>query len=342
MSEATKAVTKFKSSRSSASSDDSGKRSMAEMAGLQNSPEQVALVAYRLTNDFPMTQTAAVYLAAVMECITGVCLELSGKAARDSREAAIGCRHLLLAVRGDEELDTLFKKCAFREGGVIPHVHTSLTSQTEGVPAYTPFEGAMFAKAKAAAAASGAPYGVFVDPRTGLHMGAYMRNEATPTDKTTEFFPLPLLDALSAESQQDRRRMAEAALSKTEREMLEKEGYVIRCTNQENPFEQGWGRQSLDRFRLQRLREVRWEQRSNSYSIPPDVFALMCMEVAQVFQDGITFTAEAVECLQTYVEDCVVCLAEDCQHNAIHGNRVQVQPNDLHLTRRIREGHWRF
>ncbi len=338
VSEGSKAVSKFKSSPGPAAAPDSegAKRSMAEAAGLQNIPEQVALIAYRLTNDYPMTDTAAVYLAAIMEYMAAECLELAGNCTKDLSEEAIGCRQLLLAVRGDEELDTIFEGCIFREGGIIPHIHKTLTGEIDDTPEYSPFERVMFLKARAAAAQLGAPYGVFVDPRTGLHMGVVVSKVPVVTIEDAEFFPLPLLDALSADSQQDRRRMAEGVLTLEERAMMKAEGYVVRCTNEENPLEQGWGRQSLKRFHIQRMRQARWEQRSSSYIIPPNVFTRMCQEVGLGLKANLQFTAEAIEFLQTLVEGRVVRLAEESQLSAIHAKRFLVLPKDSQLVRRIR------
>ena len=52
--------------------------------GLQTSPAVVALDASQMTNAFPMTETAAVYLAAVMDFINVKELERTGNVALNS------------------------------------------------------------------------------------------------------------------------------------------------------------------------------------------------------------------------------------------------------------------
>ncbi|KAK5992048.1 Histone H2A.Z [Cladobotryum mycophilum] len=63
---------------------------------------------------------AAVYVTAVLEYLTAEVLELAGNAAKD----------LKLAIRGDEELDTLIR-ATIAFGGVLPHINRALLLKVE-------------------------------------------------------------------------------------------------------------------------------------------------------------------------------------------------------------------
>jgi hypothetical protein len=53
-------------------------------------------------------------------------LELAGKASGDNMRIRIVPRHILLAVRNDEELDRFMRKCIIASGGVVPNIHMAL------------------------------------------------------------------------------------------------------------------------------------------------------------------------------------------------------------------------
>lgn len=69
---------------------------------------------------------AAVYLSAVMEYLCAEVLELAGNASRDNKKQRIAPRHILLAVKNDEELNTLLAGVTISDGGVIPNIQASL------------------------------------------------------------------------------------------------------------------------------------------------------------------------------------------------------------------------
>lgn len=68
---------------------------------------------------------APIFLAAVVEYIASELLELASNAARDMAVTRVTPRHVMLAVRSDQELDHLYKGF-IAGGGCLPHIHISL------------------------------------------------------------------------------------------------------------------------------------------------------------------------------------------------------------------------
>lgn len=128
--EGTKAVIRFTSHSSDSirHSTTAGTTTTAR-AGLQFSVPRVDNMLRHLTQALKVGAVAPVYLAAILEYLSAEILELAGNAALDLRRRRIGPREIMLAVRGDEELDELFKDAIFPGGGVIPSIHSYLLQE---------------------------------------------------------------------------------------------------------------------------------------------------------------------------------------------------------------------
>ncbi|XP_037975075.1 histone H2A-beta, sperm-like isoform X2 [Plutella xylostella] len=69
---------------------------------------------------------ASIYLAAVLEYLAAEILELAGNAAKENGKSRITPRHILLAIRNDDELDLLLSDVTISTGGVLPHIQPQL------------------------------------------------------------------------------------------------------------------------------------------------------------------------------------------------------------------------
>jgi len=74
---------------------------------------------------------APVYLAAVLEYLAAEVLELAGNAAKDNKKTRIVPRHILLAIRNDEELNKLLHNATIAEGGVLPNIAGPVTGNKQ-------------------------------------------------------------------------------------------------------------------------------------------------------------------------------------------------------------------
>jgi histone H2A len=73
--------------------------------------------------------SAPVFLAGLLEYLTVEVLELAGNATRDNKKGRITPRHIMLAVRGDDEMNALFADVTIASAGVVPHIHKKLLNE---------------------------------------------------------------------------------------------------------------------------------------------------------------------------------------------------------------------
>jgi len=124
VSEGTKALTKFNASM--AENEDN----IGGTAGLVFPIERI----HKLINNHWLGRVgygSSIYLAAVLEYLSAEILELAGNAARidPGSNNTIYPRHLMLAIRNDEELDKICRRSIIPDSGGLPHIHSSFVAR---------------------------------------------------------------------------------------------------------------------------------------------------------------------------------------------------------------------
>jgi histone H3/H4 len=219
---------------------------------------------------------------------------------------------------------------------------------------------------------------VFVDPRSGLH---YL---VIRYDECDDIRPLPALDSFSKETQQERMRLAQEALSAEEILMMKQEGYRVRFldgdeeggvligddrrvfeaaaaadddvsdldmasavvgsndndNNEEEEDdkeenEEEWGEEQLETGHMRRLREIKYAQSTSHLAFEPHAFAGVVHRRVQNLRNDPQFTAEALECVQTYCEHYIVALCKLAYEITIKESRLHLTAADVEFARSI-------
>eukprot|EP01036_Dinobryon_divergens_P024722 gene24721-33195_t len=321
VSEGAKAVAKV------SNADPTAHASMATKAGLQNDPRAVALVVSRAFKGYPISEAAAVYLAAVMEYLVAEVCELSGNAAMEKGCGAVSCRHVMLGIKNDAELNDLFKMCIIRDSGVIPHVQTLVLGSVEHIDSSV-FENLLKAKSVGRN---------FIDPRTGRH--SYFDGSSN----TSTLRRIPMLDLMCKETTAERVALARQALSPDELAIMKSEGgFLISDRNEEDGSEEGngWAEPSLAELHHRNLSDIRTMQESHHKVFNPYHFGRFVETIAIDFATNWRFTAEAMEFIHTVTEGYLVDFFQCSVLNAVHSGRILLEAKDLNLARRIRREAW--
>ena len=111
-----------------------------------------------------------------------------------------------------------------------------------------------------------------------------------------------------------------------EEEAKQEEGYIPLTDKQEKDR----------RLHSQSLKLVHKMQRSTERVIPCMLLARLCMEIGQDFRTDLYYSPVAINLLGEILETYLVGLFEDSNLQAIHGKRMDVEPKDIQLARRIR------
>lgn len=105
------------------------RRSQTRMAGLQMPVARIQRYIRRGNYAPKVAKLSGVFMSAVLEYCVAEVLELAGNAAKDQNRKTISPRHILLAIKHDEELSLLLDKVIISHGGVVPHIHPTLVPE---------------------------------------------------------------------------------------------------------------------------------------------------------------------------------------------------------------------
>ncbi|KAK2955345.1 putative Histone H2A-IV [Blattamonas nauphoetae] len=127
-----KEVKRVEVAKKTVKTGDKKSRSRSDRAGLQFPVGRIHRHLHKGNYCERIGSGAPIYLAAVLEYLTAEILELAGNAAKEHKKARIVPRHVLLAVRNDEELSKLLGHVTIPAGGVLPNIHSSLVKKGKG------------------------------------------------------------------------------------------------------------------------------------------------------------------------------------------------------------------
>ena len=258
------------------------RRDSSWFAGLQFSPWLIAGVV-QLVEGRPntLTERGAVSLAAVVKYMCTEVLELAGNTAKDSHDGAIDPRHVFLAIRGDEELGSLFPS-SMMNSGIEPHIHKSVhLPEGTGPVILTPAQKKLMSSRTARMKKD--------DVALDLE-GRYCarpEGESSLDDSTWDLSPAHILDAISPASREARKLEEFDTLSHADQTLVKE--------MRKNPF------QAYQR----RIGEIREAHESTHRVFDDDVFLRLIIAMCREARPGsrTDYTKEAAVAIQIMTEN---------------------------------------
>lgn len=328
--EGCKAVTKFTSNYGAA---DKGNRSA--MSGLQFSVSRAENGLRKHAGKLRVGSKAPVYLAGVLEYISAEILELSGNAAHDNKKTRITPRHIFLATHYDEELKELLSDVVITEGGLIPHIHSSLLPKKEYGGSQDGGRGKGLGKKGAVRHRK-----VLRDIIQGITKNALQRLAYKAGVKMMSGLMYEELRGVMRMFLENKLRGAIAVTEHHGRKTVMR-GDLVASTkgnailNYKGDSKLVGGAKSAPG--TVSLRKIRGFQKSVMYLIQRAPFQRLVREIGQEFKMNLRYDSLFMDALQTLTEAYLVDLLKDTNLLAIHAHRTTIQPRDLQLARRINQ-----
>lgn len=101
-------------------------KSRSQRAGLHFPISRVARFLHKGNFAPRIGSGASVYLTAAVEYLVAEILELAADAARQNKKTRLSPRHILFAIRNDEELNKMLQGAVISQGGVLPSIQPQL------------------------------------------------------------------------------------------------------------------------------------------------------------------------------------------------------------------------
>ncbi|NWI94646.1 H2A2 protein, partial [Pitta sordida] len=116
------------------------RKSKSAKAGLQFPVSRIYRLLRRGNYTDRIGSDAAIYLTAVIEYMVAEVLEAAGTAAHENKKTRILPRHILLAVKNDNEMDKFCACVTIAQGGVMPKILPQLLPKKTSGSAVLPQE----------------------------------------------------------------------------------------------------------------------------------------------------------------------------------------------------------